>query len=92
MTAQTCQNCAYCAQAKHRADYPMFNAKCRGCTVRGFAISLQFFKSERAGRLAPEYRHALNAAFGDDWQAAHDEIKTEAARVRALRMEGVLHG
>ena len=79
--------CPDCQAAQTRADHPIYRANCRGCAVRGLANSIQFFRAEKAGRLVPEYQKALQAAFGDGWKQAHQDIKAEATRIKALRAQ-----
>jgi hypothetical protein len=83
-------NCAACEKAKHSADSPFYQASCRGCAVRGLAISIGFHQSEKAGTLDNSYRHGLMALFGDDWRRGHEDVKAEAARIKALRAQGAL--
>lgn len=87
MTAQTCPACEH---AKSSADSPFYQAKCRGCNIRGLAISIGFHQSQKAGTLDNSYRQGLMALFGDDWRRGHDDVKAEAARIRALRQQGAL--
>lgn len=76
--------CPHCAVAKSNAGYPVYQAACRGCRVRSLASGMAFFASAKAGRITPQYRAALVALAGEDWQAAHAEVKQERARIEAL--------
>lgn len=77
--------CDYCAKARHIADYPLYQAQCKGCAVRALAQGPDFHRSSADGRLDPSYRRALGLIFGDDWRTGHDQVKAEHARIRDAR-------
>lgn len=77
--------CANCTRAQTKAHWPGFTADCRGCKVRALASGPAFFESSRSGAMTPEYRAGLQTIFGDHWRIAHEEVKTEHARIKALQ-------
>lgn len=77
--------CANCTHAQSKAHWPGFTADCRGCKVRALATSPAFFAATQAGAMTSDYRAALQALFGEDWQQAHKEVKAEAERLKKLR-------
>jgi len=79
------QTCDYCDRAQADPNALMYHAHCRGCAVRGLAQSPWFHKSKAAGKPQPDYLLLLKAAFGDDWKQAHEDVRREADRIRALR-------
>ena len=79
--------CLACAAAQTDAHHPIYFARCRGCRVRSLAQSIPAWESAQAGRITPAYKAALQVLAGDDWQAAHAEVKQERARIVALRKQ-----
>lgn len=81
--------CTACQAAQSRPHSPLFHAHCRGCNVRALAQGPQFWTSHQAGALTSAYRAELAAAFGAEGAAeAHQEVKAENARLRALEGKG----
>lgn len=79
--------CLACAAAQTDADHPIYFARCRGCRVRSLANGPAHFEAQQAGRITPAYKAALQKLAGDDWQAAHAEVKQERARIAAIRKQ-----
>lgn len=77
--------CLACAAAQTDADHPIYFARCRGCRVRSLANGPAHFEAQQAGRITPAYKAALQKLAGEDWQAAHAEVKQERARIAALK-------
>ena len=61
--------CDHCIQAIERADYPLYEAACKTCTIRAFAHGFPFWQSKRDGAMVPAYVQALKSAFGEGWMA-----------------------
>ena len=79
--------CLACAAAQTDAHHPIYFARCRGCRVRALANGPAHFEAQQAGRITPAYKSALQKLAGEDWQAAHAEVKQERARIEALRKQ-----
>ncbi len=77
--------CAHCEAAQLAPNWPGYTATCHGCKVRALASGPAFFESARSGAMTAEYRAGLQAIFGDHWRIAHEEVKTEHARIKALQ-------
>lgn len=77
--------CEPCKRAEIIPDYPLYNAFCRSCQVRGLAQSPAFHQAERSMGVEA-YQKAVKALFGTDWRAAHDEVVAEGERIRAYRL------
>lgn len=82
MTATTCPDCTAAATNKHWGGY---HAGCQGCAVRALASGFEFYGAKTAGRMVPAYSQALKTIFGDDWQAGHERVKAEHARLALMR-------
>jgi len=78
-------SCTHCGEAKTRADYPLYDAACKTCTVRAFAHGFPFWQSRKRGSMVPAYEQALRAAFGDGWMVAHAAVKVESDRIQQAR-------
>lgn len=79
-------SCPACVAAITNPFSPQQNSGCRGCRVRALASGMEFFASSSAGSLTPAYRAALTTQLGAvDIAAAHEEVKTEHARIKALQ-------
>lgn len=76
--------CRFCAFARDNPDYPVFQAKCRGCTIRGLAQSPAFHQAEASQGSEP-YQKALKHLLGEDWRTSHQEVLAEAARIMKHR-------
>jgi hypothetical protein len=74
-----------CAAATTQADYPLYDANCKTCTVRAMAHGLPFWQSKEAGALVPAYTSAMQAAFGSEWRVWHDRVKVESERIVKAR-------
>lgn len=79
-------DCPDCTAAQTHQHHAGLRASCEGCKVRALANSLIFWTGKRAGRMVPEYKKELELVFGQDWQAGHERVKAEHARLRALGM------
>lgn len=77
--------CEYCATAAAKADYPLYQAKCKTCTVRAMAHGLPFWQSKQDGSLVPAYVEGMAAAFGSDWRVWHEKVKAESERIQKAR-------
>lgn len=80
--------CEHCAAAKTDPHWPGYQAKCRGCTVRAMATGPAFFEANRDQKITPAYRQALQKLLGDDWKAAHTEVRAEFDRLMDLKKGG----
>lgn len=79
-------SCPACTAASTNAFCGLQNYSCRFCRVRALACGIEFFAASDAGRLTPEYRAALITQLAAaDIAAAHEEVKTEHARIKALQ-------
>lgn len=77
----TCTNCEQARTIKHWA---VFQADCDGCKVRAVASGPALFDAIKSNTLTPRYRSELQANFGKDWKAAHEEVKAEHKRLEAM--------
>ena len=77
--------CEHCAKATGRADYPLYDAGCKTCTVRAFAHGLPFWQSKQEGVLMPPYQQGMQAAFGTEWRIWHEKVKVESDRIATAR-------
>ena len=82
--------CPNCERAKTDANWPLYQTTCHGCTIRQLAGGPVFFecaprKDGEKGRITPAYKTAMVAIFGDAWKDAHEEVKTEYARLQDLK-------
>lgn len=80
--------CPSCTAAQADPHWPGYQAGCRSCRVRALASGPAFFTAARAGQITPEYRTALQTLLGDDWKAAHEEVKAEHDRLQSLKKGG----
>ena len=80
----TCDSCTTAATDPH---HPIYQSSCRGCRIRALAGSIAAIDAAQAGRITPAYKAALQVLAGEDWQAAHAEVKQERARIAALRKQ-----
>ena len=78
----TCPDCKQAQTVKHWGGY---HANCHGCKVRSVASGPAFFTSIQASAITPAYRGVLRSLFGEDWRAAHDEVKSENQRLKAMK-------
>lgn len=78
-------SCDQCQKAAACADWPLFTAKCEGCSIRSLASGFAYWQSGREGKLTPVYTDALRKLFGDEWKAAHERVKAEAKRIQEAR-------
>lgn len=77
--------CANCNKAAANVEWPGYSSGCRGCAVRALAAGPDFHASGLDGSLSAGYRKALALIGGDAWREVHAEVKTEAARIKALK-------
>ena len=78
-------SCEHCTEAQTDANWPGYQARCRGCQVRALANGPAFFESARAQRISPAYRAALEKLLGPDWQASHREVRAEFDRLQTMK-------
>ena len=78
-------SCPYCESAKTIKHYALFQADCHGCKVRAVASGPALFDAIKSNTLTPRYRSELQANFGQDWKAAHEEVKAERKRLEAMK-------
>ena len=76
--------CPNCQQAGTTAHWPIFQADCHGCKVRSLATGPAYHTAMKSNAMTPGYRSALQDLFGVDWLKAHDEVKAEYERMKAL--------
>ena len=74
--------CPSCAEAEVNPLSGMYRNGCTGCQERALAGSPQYSEALRSGKVGGAYRQALQALYGDDWQAAHDRVKAWADRMQ----------
>lgn len=78
--------CPDCAAAQSKAHWPCYSSNCRGCRVRALANGPAYFEAACSQRITTAYRNALVTGMGAvDIAAAHEEVKTEHARIKALQ-------
>lgn len=77
----SCPNCTAAQTIKHWAIY---HSACHGCKVRAVASGPALFDAIKSNTLTPRYRSELQANFGQNWKAAHDEVKAEHKRLEAM--------
>ncbi len=75
--------CTDCQEAQTDKHWPIFQADCRGCKVRALAGGPAYHTAMAANALTPNYRSALQLAFGEDWKSGHEEVKAEYERLKA---------
>jgi hypothetical protein len=74
--------CDCCAVAQVNPRTGLFRKDCQECRARALAQGMEFFLSQRAGRMTPEYRAALDEGFKDDAAGGHDRVKAWARRIK----------
>lgn len=77
--------CHYCESAQTIKHYALYQANCHGCKVRAVASGPSLFDAINSNTLTPRYRSELQANFGDNWKAAHEEVKAEHKRLEAIK-------
>lgn len=80
--------CEHCTAAQTNPHWPGYQAKCRGCTVRALATGPAFFNANQDKKITTAYRQALQKLLGDDWKAAHTEVRAEFDRLMDLKKGG----
>lgn len=78
-------DCPHCSAAVSRWTWGGYTADCEGCQIRALAQSPLVYECEQTRHLLPEYRHALETLFGEQWLDGHERVKVERARIAALR-------
>ena len=78
----TCPNCESAKTIKH---YALYQADCHGCKVRAVANGPELFGALVHKVITVNYRSVLQANFGKDWKAAHEEVKAEHKRLGAMK-------
>lgn len=76
--------CPDCQQAQRDKHWPIYQADCHGCQVRSLASGPAYHTAMAANTLTPGYRSALQNLFGEGWKAAHEEVKAEHERLKAM--------
>jgi len=71
-------DCEACQRAQNGFT-GLFYADCTECKARMLSQSLPFWSASKQGKMTPEYRNALDAAFGDWWKAGHEMVKAKKA-------------
>lgn len=74
--------CHQCISAERDPQIGVFNSYCKECTARHLAQGLEFWNSQRAGRLTLEYRVALERSFGTEWELWHGRVKSWAKKLK----------
>lgn len=77
-------SCPDCQKAQTVRHWGGYQANCRGCKVRSLASGAAYFTAMEANAMTPNYRSALQNAFGQDWRAAHEEVKAEHERLKKM--------
>lgn len=77
--------CPYCKSAQTIKHYALYQANCHGCKVRAVASGPSLFGAIKSNTITPRYRSELQANFGKDWKAAHEEVKAEHKRLEAMK-------
>lgn len=77
----TCPDCTKAQADKH---WPIFQAECHGCKVRSLATGPAYHTAMQSNAMTPGYRSALQQLFGEGWKGAHDEVKSEYERLKAM--------
>jgi tRNA G26 N,N-dimethylase Trm1 len=67
--------CPHCLAAQSSPIYGGYQSKCDGCQRRSIARGPLFWESAKHKRILPAYQRQLEKQFGDDWKAAHEQIK-----------------
>jgi len=78
--------CWGCSKAEENPQTGAYSAGCKECTARALAQSPAYDTSRRAGRFTAEYKRVLTVAFGDDWQAGHEQVKRWSQRIALSKM------
>ena len=73
-------DCDACAKPSSGIYY----AKCKDCSVRHLSRSLSYWKAKQAGKMLTEYKQALEAVFGSEWQEGHKMVKLADERSKNL--------
>lgn len=71
----TASSCEACNTAEQNPLSGLYYTKCKDCSVRHLSRSLSYWKAKQAGKMLPEYKQALEAVFGSEWQEWHKMVK-----------------
>jgi hypothetical protein len=87
MTQEQAIECPDCAAAALSPFWAGYKPNCKGCSIRALSESPDYFKAGKGGsvNLHKPYRHALDVIFGADWEAGHQLVKAEHARIKSAR-------
>ncbi len=58
-----------------------FGNGCKECAARALAGGPDHWESAKAGEITLGYRKALDAAFGNAWEAGHKAVKEWAEKI-----------
>lgn len=78
-------NCHNSTKAREVKHWAIYQANCRGCKVRAVASGPSLFDALKSNTLTPRYRDELQANFGQNWKAAHEEVKAEHKRLAEMK-------
>lgn len=81
------QHCRSCAAAVDNPLTGLYDSGCVFCSARQLAHGIEYTRACAAGKLLPEYRDALQAVFGDEWEAGHRLVKDFARRIDEARAQ-----
>lgn len=79
--------CLNCHRAASDALWPLYTASCLGCTARDLAQGIDFWWSERAHYLTPEYKRLLQNTWGgnpEEYATGHARVKHAAERLARM--------
>jgi hypothetical protein len=79
--------CPECSAAEITPASPVYRAGCLECSTRHLAHLPSHWTSRAARRIMPSYRSALEAVFGDSWEAGHMRVKAWADRIESARLQ-----
>lgn len=79
--------CKACTAAQDNPATPMFQSGCLECSTRALACSPQFFEADKAHRMTPAYRAALESVFKADPRAGHKRVKAWFERISQHRRD-----
>lgn len=75
-------SCTACSIAMTKPRIDLFTVGCVSCKARALAATGAHEESAEAKKITPAYKAALEAMFGDDWQAGAAQTKEWAGRMK----------
>lgn len=75
-------DCEGCEAASKNKDSGLYLTSCQECSVRHLSRSLSYWKAKQAGKMTKDYKQALEAVFGDEWQDGHKLVKNVESTYR----------